>query len=83
VVALWRLRSFKKSQLRKSDFSLGKKTRAVDKDIDMRRSTPRPSSIAHHFSRLLRWMMPQSNAMGPPMRSVARELEEDFPSNDY
>jgi len=55
---------------------------AVDADIDMRRPAPRPSPIAHNISKLLRWMMPEGNSMGPPMRSVARELEEVFPSND-
>jgi hypothetical protein len=30
----------------------------------------------------LRWMMPAGSSMGPPMRSIARELEEVFPSND-
>ena len=49
----------------------------------MRRLAPRPSRIAHSISSLLRWMMPEGKSMGPPMRSVARELEEFFPSDDY
>jgi hypothetical protein len=48
----------------------------------MRRSAPRPSTIANRLSRLLRWMMPQGSSIGPPMSSVARELEEVFPSSD-
>jgi len=56
--------------------------RAVDAEIDMRRLAPRRSIIAHNVSRLLRWMMPEGNAIGPPMRSVARELEEIFPADD-
>jgi len=38
--------------------------------------------MVRHFSRLLRWMLPEGNSMGPPMRSIQRESEEEFPSND-
>jgi hypothetical protein len=48
----------------------------------MRRPQPAPSKISRHFSRLLRWMLPEGNSMGPPMRSIQREIEEEFPSND-
>jgi hypothetical protein len=78
VVALWRWRSSKVLE-----FSPNRTARAVDVEIDMRRPTPRPSTIARNISRLLRWMLPQGNSMGPPMRSVAREIEEVFPSSDY
>lgn len=65
------------------DFSPYSAARAIDTEIDMRRAAPRPSTIAHGFSRLLRWMMPEGNSIGPPMRSVAREMEEFFPSDDH
>jgi hypothetical protein len=77
VVALWWRRSSKELE-----FSPNRTARAVDAEIDMRRYAPRPSTIAHNISRLLRWMMPEGNSIGPPMRSVARELEEVFPSDD-
>jgi hypothetical protein len=54
----------------------------VDADIDMRRPAPRRSLVVLKISRLLRWMMPEGNSMGRPMRSVVRELEEVFPSDD-
>jgi len=56
--------------------------RAIDAEIDMRRPPPHRSAIAHNVSRLLRWMLPEGNSIGPPMRSVAREIEEIFPSDD-
>jgi len=77
VVALWRWRSS-----RVLEFSPTRMARALDAEIDMRRPPPRRSTIAHNISRLLRWMMPEGNSMGPPMRSVARELEEVFPSDN-
>ena len=67
---------------RKLEFSPNRMARAVDAEIDMRRPAPRRSTIAHNLSRLLRWMMPEGNSIGPPMRSVGRELEEIFPSDD-
>jgi hypothetical protein len=30
--------------------------------------------------RLVDWLVPRTRAIGPPMRSVARELEEAFPA---
>jgi hypothetical protein len=32
--------------------------------------------------RIRNWLMPSGRLVGPPMRSVARELEEAFPSRD-
>ena len=64
------------------DFSINRTTRALDPEIDMRRPVPRRPTLVHNLSRLLRWMMPEGNSIAPPMRSVARELEENFPSQD-
>jgi hypothetical protein len=77
VVAVRQWRSSREFEL-----SPNRMMRAVDAEIDMRRLAPRRSIFAHNFSRLLRWMMPEGNSIGPPMRSVARELEEIFPSDD-
>jgi len=41
-----------------------------------------PSILFSRIGRLLRWLMPDARAVGQPMRSVARELEEAFPSRD-
>jgi hypothetical protein len=77
VVALRRWRSS-----RETEFSPKQVARAADAEIDMRRPAPRRSTILHKFSRLLQSMLPQGNSIGPPMRSVGRELEEIFPSDE-
>ena len=77
MVALRQWRSAK--ELR---FSQNKIARAIETEIDMHRAAPRPSIVAHNFSRLLRWMLPEGNSMGPPMRSVAREIEEICPADE-
>jgi len=77
VVGLWRTRSIKTSQYP------NKIARPVDAEIDMRRPRPAASKLVSGVLRLLRWMLPESNAIAPPKRSIARELEEEFPSNDY
>ena len=77
MVALRQWRSSK--ELR---FTQNKIARAIDTEIDMHRPVPRRSLVVNNFSRLLRWMLPEGNSIGPPMRSVAREMEEIFPSED-
>jgi hypothetical protein len=76
VVAVWWRSS------RELNFTPSRTVRSVDAEMDMRRPMPRRSTVAHNISRLLRWMMPEGNSVGPPMRSIARELEEIFPSDD-
>lgn len=76
MVAMWRLRS--SAELKPNSNGM---RRATDAEIDMHRIAPRPSLLAQNFSRLLRWMLPK-NTMAPPKRSVAREIEEAFPSRD-
>jgi hypothetical protein len=78
VVELWRWRSSKEVR-----FPQNHTARAADADLDMRRPPPRRSAIIRNLARLLRWMMPEGKSMGPPMRSVAREIEEVFPSDEY
>jgi hypothetical protein len=54
----------------------------MDAEIDMRRARLAPSKLSSALSRLLRWMLPEGDTIAPPKRSIARELEEEFPSND-
>ena len=78
MVAVWRRRSSKSVH-----FSQNHTARAADVDLDMRRPAPRRSRIVRNFSRLLRWMMPEGNTIARPMRSIAREIEEAFPTDQY
>ena len=57
-------------------------SRIVEHDLDMVRSAERPVPISGRLSRILNWLMPADRTVGPPMRSVARELEESFPGRD-
>lgn len=55
----------------------------VEPELDMRRATAPPSPAAGWLRELLRWLIPGSYSIArPPMRSVARELEEVWPSGD-
>jgi hypothetical protein len=56
--------------------------RVVDPEMDMKREGLRPAVLTSRLSRILQWLMPDSRKVVPPMRSVARELEEEFPSVD-
>ena len=57
-------------------------SRIVEHDLDMVRSAERPAPVSGRFSRILNWLMPADRTVGPPMRSVARELEEAYPARD-
>ena len=95
-MAVWRMRSSKAlNSTRKLGLnkSVGNKpgvnkpsikiARPLDSDLDMRRSRPAPSKLSRGLARLLRWMLPEGDTIGPPRRSIAREIEEEFPSNDF
>jgi len=56
--------------------------RVVEHELDMNRVSGGPPAIARRLRRLLRWLMPQAGAVGAPTRSVARQLEEAYPSRD-
>jgi len=56
--------------------------RIVEHDLDMVRSMERPIAGVPTLTRILSWLMPSGRLVGPPMRSVARELEEAFPARD-
>ncbi len=64
------------------DHHYARAARVVEPELDMKRPTPRPSLVIENASRLLRWLMPEGQRTGAPMRSVARELEEAFPTGD-
>ena len=57
-------------------------SRIVEHELDMVRSTERPTAGVPTLTRILNWLMPSVRQVGPPMRSVARELEEAFPGRD-
>jgi hypothetical protein len=57
-------------------------SKIVEHDLDMVRSAERPILVSGRLARLLNWLMPADRTVGPPMRSVARELEEAFPARD-
>lgn len=56
--------------------------RIVEPELDMNRERHRPPILASRISAIVRWLLPESRQVGRPMRSVARELEESFPSRD-
>ncbi len=58
------------------------KVRIVEHELDMERRAAPARSVAGRFERLLAWFMPHGRQVAPPMRSVARELEELMPSRD-
>jgi hypothetical protein len=56
--------------------------RIVEPELDMNRERRQPPILISRISAIVRWLLPESHKVGPPMRSVARELEESFPSRD-
>jgi hypothetical protein len=54
----------------------------VEPELDMNRQPSREPALWIRLWRLIQWLTPESGMVGPPMRSIARELEERFPSRD-
>ncbi len=54
----------------------------VEHELDMVRSDERPMAGMPTLTRIFNWLKPSGRQVGPPMRSVARELEEAFPSRE-
>ena len=54
--------------------------RVVEHELDMNRMGSQPSVGASRLREWLRWLMPGTHAVGAPMRSVDRELEDVWPS---
>ena len=57
-------------------------SRIVEHELDMVRSAERPVTGVRPLTRILNWLMPSGRLVGPPMRSVGRELEETYPGRD-
>jgi hypothetical protein len=57
-------------------------SRIVEHDLDMVRRMEGPVAGVSALARMVKWLMPAGRLVGPPMRSVARELEEAFPARD-
>jgi hypothetical protein len=58
-------------------------SRIVEHELDMVRTSERPTVVAGRIARVLSWLMPDGRHVAPPMRSVGRELEEAFPGHNY
>jgi hypothetical protein len=72
---------------RRSIFAGGKSAsrhdgRIVEHELDMVRLAERRAPVNGRVARILRWLMPDGRVVAPPMRSVARELEEAYPGRD-
>ncbi len=58
----------------------GRVVRVIEPELDMKREALRPAPRLLGFRQLLGWITPDRRALVPPMRSLAREMEERFPS---
>jgi hypothetical protein len=54
----------------------------VEHDMDMKRARPQAFAVTSRLTGLMRWLVPNGHPIGSPMRSVAREIEELWPSRD-
>jgi hypothetical protein len=69
------------------DFTLPERERAqfvrvVEPELDMNRMRPRQSPLGR-LIQMFRWLTPTGrDVVGPPRRSIGRELEEAWPSNE-
>jgi len=57
--------------------------RIIDHELDMVRRSERAPVVASGIARVFKWLMPARRPVAPPMRSIARQLEEAFPAGDY
>jgi hypothetical protein len=48
----------------------------------MKRAGPQESAVTSRLFDLVRWLVPHGRPTGSPMRSVAREIEELWPSRE-
>jgi hypothetical protein len=60
----------------------GNRPRVIEPEIDMNRSAIRRSLIVDRLLGLVRVLKPASDPIGPPMRSVARAMEEEWPARE-
>ena len=61
---------------------LGGNQRVVEPELDMKRCGPQESAVTSRLVELVRWLASSGRPTGSPMRSVAREIEELWPSRD-
>lgn len=54
----------------------------VEHEMDMRRAKPQDSLLTSRLAGLVRWLTPGGREVASPMRSVAREIEEMWPTRD-
>ncbi len=62
--------------------SAGRLSRIVEPELDMNRKGARAPIALSRLWELLRVLTPGGRAMGPPMRSIDRELQEAWPSRE-
>ena len=51
-------------------------------ELDMSRLRPQQSAAVSRIRVLMRWLIPSMGVTTAPMRSIAREIEEAFPSGE-
>jgi hypothetical protein len=56
--------------------------RVVEPELDMSRLRPQQSAAVSRIRGLMRWLIPGMRVTAAPMRSIAREIEEAFPSGE-
>ena len=61
---------------------LNKSSRVVEPELDMNRRSQRMTAGLSWLWDFLRMLAPGSRTIGPPMRSVDRELQELWPSRE-
>jgi hypothetical protein len=56
--------------------------RVVEHELDMNRIGAQPSAAVTRLRGWVRWLMPGTDPVGAPMRSIDRELEDVWPSGN-
>jgi hypothetical protein len=56
--------------------------RVIEPELDMSRLRPQQSAAVSRIRVLMRWLIPSMGVTTAPMRSIAREIEEAFPSGE-
>jgi hypothetical protein len=60
----------------------GQSAQVIEHELDMNRQGSRAALRMSRLKDLLRLLTPGGRAMGPPMRSVDRELQEVWPARE-
>lgn len=59
-----------------------RRSRVVEPELDMARPQTEPNSSTGRLRGIVRWLTTGNHRARRPMRSVARELEETWPSGE-